>query len=134
MAIATERCQPNCCDTDSMMGQTGTFAPIVDILEKENEWLLRADLPGATAETIDLRYERGLMVIRASVPARQDEKETRYLVREYGVGDFHRAFEVGEGIDASRIEAAFKDGVLTLHLPKAEEIRPRKISVQCDRN
>jgi HSP20 family protein len=133
MAIATERCQPNCCDTASL-GPVGTFAPMVDIVENENKWVLHAELPGATAETVDVQYERGFLTIRASVPARQNENEAKYLVREYGVGDFHRTFEIGGGIDASRIQAAFKDGVLTLHLPKVEEIRPRKISVKVDLN
>lgn len=131
MAIATEKCQPNCCDSDSALaGSSWTFAPIVDIVENENEWVLRADLPGATSETVDIQYERGFLTIRASVAARQEENETKYLVREYGVGDFHRTFEIGGGIDASRIQAVFKDGVLTLQLPKVEEVRPRKINVK----
>ncbi len=61
--------------------------------------------------------------------ARQSE-QTRYLLREYGVGDFYRTFRVGEQVDASRIAAEFVDGVLTLHLPKVDAAKPRKIAVQ----
>ena len=105
-----------------------TFLPYCDIIERENELLLFADLPGVRTEDLDINYERGLLTLQGRVDPRRIERT--FLVREYGVGDFSRSFEIGEGIDASRIEAEMKDGVLTLHLPKAESIRPRKITVK----
>ncbi len=57
-------------------------------------------------------------------------KHSAYLLREYGVGDFYRTFRVSEQIDASRIEAEYADGVLKLHLPKVEAVKPRKITVK----
>jgi HSP20 family protein len=106
----------------------GTYAPAVDIIETDNELLLIADVPGASAEGIDINYERGELTLHARVPRRQDA-DTRYLLREYGVGDYYRCFRVGEGIDAQKISAEVNAGVLTLHLPKAEAIKPRKIRV-----
>lgn len=105
-----------------------TYLPYCDILERENELLIHADLPGVRTEDIDINYERGLLTLQGRVDPRREDR--RFLMREYGVGDYHRSFEVGEGIDASRIEAEVKDGVLTLHLPKTESIRPRKIAVR----
>lgn len=105
-----------------------TYLPYCDILERENELLIQADLPGVRTEDIDINYERGLLTLQGRVDPRREDR--RFLMREYGVGDYHRSFEVGEGIDASRIEAEVKDGVLTLHLPKTESIRPRKIAVR----
>ncbi len=105
-----------------------TYLPYCDIIERENELLLFADLPGVRTEDLDINYERGLLTLQGRVDSRRTERP--FLVHEYGVGDFSRSFEIGEGIDASRIEAEMKDGVLTLHLPKAESIRPRKITVK----
>lgn len=106
-----------------------TYVPFVDIIETPEELLLMADMPGVPSDGVDVRYERGELTIRGSVKPRQ-EAGTRYLLREYGVGDFHRAFTIGEGIDAERIEAELKDGVLTLHLPKVRALQPRKIAVK----
>ncbi len=106
------------------------YRPNVDIVEQNDELLLQADLPGAKAENIDINLENGVLSIHARVRPRRDEDATPYLTHEYGVGDFSRSFQVGEGIDADRIEAEFTDGVLTLHLPKSEALVPRKISVK----
>jgi len=106
------------------------YSPDVDILEKDNELLLLADVPGATADQIDVNYEQGLLTIHAKVPPRQDPDKTHYLLREYGVGDYYRSFRIGEGIDAASIQAELSQGVLTVRLPKAAEVRPRKIAVR----
>jgi len=103
--------------------------PAVDIIEKDDELLLMADVPGARADGIDIQYERGELTITARVQPRQPAGTT-YLLREYGVGDFVRTFRVSEAIDASKIEAEVADGVLTLHLPKAEALKTRKIAVK----
>ncbi|MBU0639549.1 MAG: Hsp20/alpha crystallin family protein [Planctomycetes bacterium] len=102
--------------------------PAVDIIEAKDELLLQADVPGATAENIDVNYEKGVLTVHAVVAERQS-KETNYIQREYGVGDFHRSFRVGDGVDATGISAEMSSGVLTLHLPKAAAARQRKIEV-----
>jgi len=107
-----------------------TYVPAVDIIEKPDELLLLADMPGATAKDIDIQYENGLLSLHAKLEVRQAPSRTNYLRQEYGVGDFSRSFQIGEGIDASRIEAECRDGVLTLHLPKTEDLKPRKIRVK----
>jgi HSP20 family protein len=106
------------------------YSPSVDIVEMDNELLLLADVPGAKSDQVDINYERGLLTLHVRVEPRQPEPETEFLFREYGVGDFHRCFEVGEGIDAQKIDAELRDGVLILHLPKAEAVKPRKIQVK----
>lgn len=105
------------------------YRPNVDILETAEELRLYVDVPGTRPDAIDVRFENGTLEVRAKAAPRQPE-DTRYLRREYGVGDFYRAFEISERIDAARIEAEYRDGVLTLHLPKVEAARPRKISVK----
>lgn len=106
-----------------------TYVPAVDIVEQPDELLLFADVPGTKAEDIDVNYERGQLTITARIAPRQNE-QTTYLLSEYGVGDFVRTFQVGEGIDAAKIQAEVNAGVLTLHLPKAEAAKTRKIAVK----
>ena len=85
-------------------------------------------MPGAKNNAIDIQFEDGSLTIHAKVPARQ-ESQGPYVRQEYGVGDFYRTFRVSEQIDASRISAEYAAGVLTLHLPKVEAVKPRKIKV-----
>jgi len=104
------------------------FRPNVDILERADELTVLADVPGATPDGIDIHFEEGTLAIHAKVPPRNSDVD--FLVREYGVGDFYREFRVNETIDAAKISAEFADGVLTLHLPKVEAVKPRKIAVK----
>ncbi|MBP7937088.1 MAG: Hsp20/alpha crystallin family protein [Phycisphaerae bacterium] len=105
------------------------YRPNVDIIENKEELLVVADMPGVNSNSIDVKFENGSLEIHGRVPVRQTP-ETRYLLREYGVGDFYRSFQVSEAIDASRITAEYADGVLTLHLPKVEAVKPRKIAIK----
>jgi HSP20 family protein len=103
------------------------FVPRVDIFETEKELTLLADLPGVRSEDVDLRYENGELILHARVPPRHQDHT--FLLNEYEVGDFYRAFAIHESIDSSRITAECKNGVLVLHLPKVAQAQPRKISV-----
>ena len=104
------------------------YRPNVDILEKDDELLVLADVPGAVADQIDVDFEDGTLTIDAKVPVR-DDKDAEFLVREYGVGNYHRTFQVSEAVDGQKISAEYANGVLSLHLPKAEAAKPRKISI-----
>jgi HSP20 family protein len=104
-----------------------TYTPRVDILETEEELLLFADLPGVKDGDVDIRFENGELTLHAR---RAPGKMTGALLWENQVGDFFRAFRISEQIDASKIWAELKTGVLTLHLPKVETAKPRKITVR----
>lgn len=105
------------------------YRPVVDILESADELRVLADVPGAEAEDIEINFEKGVLTIYARVEVRQPDGVS-YLLREYGVGDFHRVFQVRKNIDIDRITAEHADGVLVLHLPKAEKAKTRKIEVR----
>ena len=107
------------------------YRPSVDILERQDELVLVADVPGARAEDIDVDFNDGELSIYVKVEPRQTP-ETEYRVREYGIGDYHRTFRVSEAIEADRITADYANGVLTLHLPKTSAAKPRKIAVRAD--
>src|SRR5262245_57375730 len=106
-----------------------SYVPNVDIFETPDELVLLADVPGVTAESIDIDFENGELSIHARVKESQPEG-TSYLLREYGIGEFYRTFEISESINSERISAELSDGVLTLHLPKVEAVKPRKIAVK----
>jgi HSP20 family protein len=105
-----------------------SFTPRVDIVETSDELLLLADIPGVLADDLDIRYEKGELVLHAKCSPRVSAGNM--LLNEYAVGDFHRAFSISESIDASRIAAEVKNGVLTVHLPKTEKAKPKRISVK----
>jgi HSP20 family protein len=108
------------------------FTPRVDIYETDSELVLFADLPGVASQDVDLRYENGELILQGKVRRRAHEGHERgtQIFAEYDEGDFYRVFQIHESIDASRIEAECKNGVLTVHLPKAEAVKPRKVSVK----
>ena len=114
---SAERTRTGCC-----------YRPDVDILEQGDDLLVLADMPGADSDTIDVKFEDGMLEIHAAVAPRHDEGRT-FLLQEYGIGAYHRSFHVSEAIDANKISAEYADGVLKLLLPKAEAVKPRKIDV-----
>jgi len=106
------------------------FTPRVDVFETETELLLFADLPGVKPDDVEMRFENGELILHGRCLPRQTG--TDYLLQEYGVGDFYRAFAIAETIDNNKISAELKHGVLTVYLPKAEAVRPRRITVKAD--
>lgn len=107
-----------------------TYTPRCDIVETQDELVLYADLPGVQSGDVDVRFERGELSISARCAPRQEG--VNYLACEYGVGDYYRAFTIGEAIDTDRITAELKRGVLAVHLPKSEAVKPKKIAVKVD--
>jgi HSP20 family protein len=104
------------------------FTPRVDIFETDSELLLLADLPGVRPEDVDLRYERGELILRGKVASPAPHGQP--LLAEFETGDFFRAFQIHETIDASKIAAEHKNGVLGVHLPKQEALKPKQIKVR----
>ena len=111
--------------------RTRTLRPRFDLVEREREWTLIADLPGVANDSITLRTEHGKLSLgadRASMP--QPPEDGRWLVRERPLGRYEASFELGDGIDVEAIVAELKDGVLVVHLPKSGELQPRKVEVR----
>jgi len=104
------------------------YRPDVDILEKHDELLIVADMPGVNPDDIDIKFEDGTLTIYGRVTDGRLDRE-KLLLQEYGIGDYYRTFRISEQIDASKISADMVDGMLTLRLLKAEHAKPRKIKV-----
>ena len=105
------------------------YRPNVDIVERADELTVHADMPGVESDDIDISFENGMLTIHGKVKQRQPE-DTDFLLNEYGIGDFCRTFRVSETIDSQGITAEYADGVLVLHLPKTEAVKPRKVAVK----
>src|SRR5262245_23973204 len=102
--------------------------PRVDILETEQEVLLLADLPGVKPTDVDVRFENGELTIHGRrTPSHMGKKRVLF---EYEPTHYHRTFRLSEDVAADKIQADLKNGVLTVHLPKAEAAKPRKIAVR----
>src|SRR5438552_1427703 len=101
------------------------FTPRVDSVETDAELLLYADMPGVRPDDIDLRYEQGELHLRGKVQS--SLTSGNLLFGEYDIGDFYRVFHVHESLDASKIGAECKNGVLTVHLPKQEAVKPKQV-------
>jgi HSP20 family molecular chaperone IbpA len=86
-------------------------------------------MPGVNPSEIDLRFENHELVLHGKVAPRY---AGHWFVNEYGVGDFYRAFTINEEVDPNQIAADYKLGVLTVHLPKKEEVKPRRIAIKSD--
>lgn len=105
-----------------------SYTPRIDIWESEDELVLYADMPGVAVENLDIQFENRELRIQGKVSPRHED--INFLYGEYGIGDFYRTFSIGETIDSEKISAELKDGVLTLHLPKTEAVKPRRIEVK----
>ena len=107
-----------------------TFSPLVDIYETENEVILVAEVPGASREGVSVQVDKGVLTIAADssfdVPG---EDSTRIYVG-FGPGKFFRAFALSDEIDREKITAAVANGLLTVHLPKAEAAKRRTIEIK----
>ena len=105
------------------------FVPKADIYETDHEIIVLADIPGADEKKVDITLEKNILSISATIePVRTNGYELTYA--EYEEGDFQRSFRLSDEIDRDRIEAAVRDGVLQLRLPKAQGAAARKITVQ----
>ncbi|MCR9095010.1 MAG: Hsp20/alpha crystallin family protein [bacterium] len=103
------------------------FKPDVDILEHPDAFVILADLPGASEESVDIHLEKGVLTLDARVSESNDDVQPRYA--EYREGGYHRVFRISDEIDADGVSAKMRDGVLELRLPKSAESRPRRIDV-----
>ena len=105
-----------------------TYTPRFDIGETEDELVLYGDLPGVSPQDLEIHFENKELTIHGKVAPRHSELECVY--GEYGIGDFYRTFAIGESVAAEKISAELKNGVLIVHLPKTDAVKPRKIAVK----
>ena len=106
-----------------------TWAPAVDIYETPNELVVKADLPDVDEKDIDIRIENNLLTIHSERKFEKNVSEDNYLRVERTYGSFNRSFSLPNTVNPDGIKAEYKNGVLTVNLPKREESKPRQVKV-----
>jgi HSP20 family protein len=106
------------------------WAPVVDITEDAKEYLVKAELPEIKKEDVKVSVENGELSISGERKFEKEEKGKKYHRIERSYGSFLRSFTLPETTDATKVNAEFKDGVLTIHLPKNEKATPKAVEVK----
>ncbi len=106
------------------------WSPAVDILESEDAVTLRADVPDVKTEDIDIRVENGTLTMKGHRKFQRDENIKGYHRIERSYGDFVRTFAVPTSVETDKVSAEYKNGVLTITLPKKETAKPRQVKVE----
>jgi HSP20 family protein len=111
-----------------------SWAPPVDIYETENELALKADLPGLQDKDIDVRVENNMLTIRGERKFENDGNQDNYLRVERTYGPFTRSFSLPNMVSSESVRAEYDNGVLTLHIAKPEESKPKQIKISVSGN
>ena len=104
--------------------------PAIDVAENENEFLIKAEVPGCKADDIDISVHGNTLTISGEKKEEQEKKEKGYYHVERSYGSFRRDISLAGDINPDEIEASCKDGVLTVKLPKSEKAKPVKVKVK----
>jgi HSP20 family protein len=127
-------------EIDSMFGLKGpsmfsdglfdrSVSPAVDVVETEDDYRVMADLPGISQKDIDVTIADNVLTIKGEKRIEEKKEGTKVYRKENWEGGFQRTLSLPKGVDQSKIDASMKNGVLTIILPKREEVKPRQISV-----
>jgi HSP20 family protein len=114
--------------------ELATWAPPVDIYETENELVVKVDLPDLEEKDIDVRVENNMLTIRGERKFDKEVNEDNYLRVERAYGPFMRSFSLPNTVNSENIRAGYHNGVLTLHMAKLEESKPKQIKISVSAN
>ena len=116
--------------TSAVENSYGTWAPVVDIFEREDDLVIRAEVAGLEKDDVDISVENNTLMLRGERKRESEfeEKDAYHLERSFGI--FTRSFILPKTVDSTRISAFYKNGVLELTIPKVEQAKPRKIEIK----
>ncbi len=129
MRRAMDRLFDDALTTPSGEWQQNAWNLALDVIEDENEFQVKASVPGIKPADLDITYNNNTLMIKGEVKEEYETEEGRYHMRERRFGSFSRSLTLPSNINADQIQADYQDGVLTLHLPKSEEAKPKRITV-----
>jgi len=112
--------------------QTMQWGLAVDVVENKDDFIVKASVPGINPEDLDVSYVDDTLTIKGEVKSDNELKENQYHLRERRYGSFARSISLPTTIKGDAIEASYQNGVLTLRLPKAEEVKLKRISIKVD--
>jgi HSP20 family protein len=102
----------------------------LDVTEDKDDYIVKASVPGINPDDMEVTYNNNTLTIRGEIKAEEEKKEQHYHLRERVYGSFSRSVYLPNEVNSNAIEAKYEAGILTLKLPKAEEVKPKKINVQ----
>jgi HSP20 family protein len=105
------------------------WIPAMDLVETENDFVLKADLPGLTENDVNIELEDNVLTLSGERKAEHEDRKDGYYRIERSFGSFRRSLTLPEGVDPEAVKATFSDGVLEVHVPKPEARKPRKVSI-----
>ena len=111
-------------------GSSGSWMPALDVYEVKDQYVVTVELPGIDPDDVDVSVEDSMLVVRGERRFAQEVEEEAFHRVERRYGAFARSLSLPPTADPQRIEAAFDKGVLTIHVPKAEEAKPKKITIK----
>jgi len=106
------------------------WAPLVDIVEDEKEYVIKAELPEVKKEDFKVSVQNDVLTIMGERSLEREEKRKKYHRIERAHGSFARSFTLPEDVDGGKVSAEFQNGVLNVHLPKSEKVKPKSIEVK----
>jgi HSP20 family protein len=106
------------------------LVPVVDVIETDTEIIIQAELAGVAKDHIQLAVQNGVLTLSAYRASDSEQQGRRSHRTEIGYGRFVRSFTVPDYVDENRLTAEFRNGVLTIHLPKSEKVKPKSIEVK----
>jgi HSP20 family protein len=117
---------------DAFFGQTDQgrrWVPPMDVVEADEHFILKADLPGLTEADVNIEVQDGTLTISGERKAEREQRERGWYRIERSFGSFNRSLTLPDGVDPDAIDASFSDGVLEVRIPKPAERKPRRISI-----
>ncbi len=126
-------------DFDRLLGRSETqvsaWSPVVDVRETQDQLMLQAELPGMTADDVDVSVENGVLTISGEKrqEIREGEENSNYHLVERRYGRFERRFTLPRSVDAEKVAADYENGILTITLPKVEKAKPRRIQIKASK-
>lgn len=114
------------------VGEARGWAPPVDMVDRKDEVLLRADVPGLEQKDIQVTVEDGMLTIKGERKEDKEVKDEEYYAWERWCGSFARSMTLPPGLETDKIRAVFRNGVLEVHLPKSKEAKGKKIEIKVE--
>ncbi len=117
-------------NADREWGQPALWGLAVDMVENKDDFVVKASVPGINPDDLDISYSDDTLTIKGEVKEDKEVKEDQYHLRERRYGSFMRSITLPNKIKGDAIEASYQNGVITLRLPKAEEVKPKRIAIK----
>jgi HSP20 family protein len=110
----------------------GGWAPAIDMIDRADEIVVRADLPGLEQKDVEVSLDQGVLTIRGDRKEEKEAKEEDYYCCERWAGAFGRSLTLPAGVEADKIKAVFRNGILEVHLPKTKEAKGKKVEIKVE--